>query len=158
MTSETSSSWVTVGGLGDPELAQQLAVRVEARRSAGEFTLENQRYVALLNRALISGVCRISPRHSDLLRRMCTLQPGAVQLHQVRSHRKYLGPVIVACKKMLYRVVKPLIDPMLQQQREFNALSLYLLADIANEVGSQRGPVEQVVSGDSMESASTATL
>ena len=139
MNSEASSSWVSVGGLIDPELALQLAGRVEARRVAGEFSVDNQRYIASLNRDLITGVNRISTRHIELLRQMCSLKQVIVRPDQVKSHRKYLGLVIVAFKKMLYRVMKPLVDPMFQQQRDFNALSLYLLADMANEVGAHLG-------------------
>jgi hypothetical protein len=139
MSSNVSTSWVSVGNVSDLELAGQLASRVEARRAAGEFTPDNQRYIELLSRDVIKGGSRISARHSELLRRLCGLHQVTMQLHQVTSHRKYTGPIIVALKKILYRVVKPLMDPMLQQQREFNATAVYLLADLANEAGAAQG-------------------
>ena len=59
----------------------------------------------------------------------------------------------MAVKKVVYRAIKPLLEPMLAQQRDFNATVIYLLSDLANTAPDrQAGPGTGTGTGAASES------
>ena len=136
-SAEQVDTWLTVCGATRPDIAQMLSERLEQRRMSGTFSLDFQRGVEDASFAAVkSGAFQTSPRRSEMLRKLCQIYGVEFKPHEISSHRKVIGPVIVGVKKFLFRVIKPLVGPAIEQQRNFNAAVTYLLIDLCNEAPS----------------------
>jgi len=134
LSDNKSSPWLTVCGAKNTELEDLLSERLTQRRNAGFFSLDNQKGVEQASFVAVKGAFSTSPERSELLRKLCQIYAVDIKPLDISSHRKFIGPFIVAVKKVLFRVVRPLIGPALVQQRNFNAAAIYLLTDLCNEM------------------------
>ena len=136
-----SNEWISVCGKSDLQLSSLLGNRVQARHTADEFTIHNEAYIRDLTLAVThKGTFECSEDQREMLRLLCSLHSVKLQLGDISSHRKYIGRFIVAGKKIAFRILRPFLEPMLRQQRAFNAEVVYMLADLANQ--KSRGPGE----------------
>ena len=136
-----SNEWISVCGKSDPQLSSLLSTRVEARHAANEFSIQNEAYIRDLTLAVTrKGNFECSEMQREMLRKLCSLHSVKLQLGEISSHRKYVGRFIVAGKKIAFRILRPFLEPMLRQQRAFNAEVIYMMADLANQKG--KGPGE----------------
>jgi len=139
-TGLTEDSWVRLPsqtGLSGAEFSQQLDLSRDGRLKAGEYTDENIRYVSKLSLAVCSGELKLSDQKLEKLRRLCQLWDVKLRPREIRSHRKFVGPVIVAVKRAIYPILKFFLKDMLHQQREFNAATIRLLAEVARDDRSE---------------------
>ena len=74
----------------------------------------------------------------DKLRRLCQLWDVDLRCSGITSHRPVLGPFIVAMKKLFYPFLRVFLKDALQQQRDFNAAAVSLLADLASKQLSEK--------------------
>jgi len=135
-----STGWLTVLGERDEVLAARLGERVEARVRAGELTARHIADVAKMNLSPTKGSLVIPTVTLERLRRLCQLWDVDLRpAREITSHRRFIGPVIVAAKRLLFPIVRFFMQDTLRQQREFNATAIALLADLANETHGGNG-------------------
>jgi hypothetical protein len=131
------TSWVTVSGTPDSELARALFEKIEALRTAGEFSETDQAHISKLSFSVTRDGFKATPERVELLQRLCQIYSADIRPQAPTSHRKIIGPFIVFGKKMLQPVVNAVFGPALRNQREFNASVVSLLTDLCND-GAKR--------------------
>jgi hypothetical protein len=131
------TSWVSVGGSADAELARSLFEKIEALRAAGKFSEADQAHMAKLSFSVTRDGFTATSERVELLRRLCQIYSADIRPQAPTSHRKIIGPLIVFGKKMLQPVVNAVFGPALRNQREFNANVVSLLTDLCND-GAKR--------------------
>jgi len=133
-----TSNWLTLpaalkeNGAAEQSLQQALESRVQDKLSRGEYSLEELDHVARVDLNPIKGELYISDKRLEKLRRLCQVWDVDLRIDKITSHRKFLGPLIVAFKRLLLPVVRVLLKNFIAQQREFNAAVVSLLADLSN--------------------------
>jgi hypothetical protein len=128
-----STDWLDVLGKRDLALAGDLQGRMRRRMEAGEFTIHDLRFVRILQLNLFRGRVELSHDNFEMLRRLCLSWNIGLRPLEIKSHRKYIGPIIVACKKAFFRVLQVLLKDLILQQRAFNANAITLLARLSAE-------------------------
>ena len=126
-------SWLSIAGADSPELAAELERRVEEKISAGKFNRDNIKYIEKLDRSVISGDLEVSDQSLERLRRLCELWDVDLKILGISSHRRILGPFIVAAKKMLFPILRAFLKDFIAQQRAFNAEVISYLAFISKK-------------------------
>ena len=112
------------------ELELQLAARVRGRLAAGEFTEQDMRIVADLNKRNDDLRLTLSDIKLERIRRLCQLWDIELRSpNQITSHRKFVGPFIVAAKKLVYPILRVLLKDLIRQQRDFNGSVISYLAE-----------------------------
>ena len=130
---EPSASWLTVAGSSAPELAAALQAAVERKISAGTIKRQDVDYIGRINRELVAGTLRVSDSKLEKLRRLCQLWEVDMKVGPVTSHRKYVGPIIVTFKNLLFPILRVLLKDTFRQQRDFNAAAISLLTELCQE-------------------------
>lgn len=134
-SSSGSSTWLEVGGAAAPEMARLVEERAAQRIASGDYTRENVRYVGELQRPAAPGKLDVSAESLAYLRRLCQLWEVDLRpARSITSHRKIIGPVIVAFKRMAFPIVRFFMRETLKQQRDFNAAVVEAVTRIYNEV------------------------
>lgn len=82
----------------------------------------------------------VSDSHLDKLRRLCQLWDLELKPAAISSHRPVIGPLIVALKRALARVVGVIMREPLAHQRDFNAVTISLLAELARDANRRHEP------------------
>ena len=131
------TTWITVGGSPDAELARSLYERIEALRVAGKFSEADQAHIAQLSFSVTRDGFSATPERVEVLRRLCQIYSADIRPQAPTSHRRIIGPIIVFGKKMLQPVINAVFGPALRNQREFNANVVSLLTDLCND-GAKR--------------------
>jgi len=121
-------SWLTVLGKDSPGLADELSSRVARKKAAGEFSDDNVQYLSRLDFAVASGGLAVSDESLEGLRKLCSVWDVDLKMFSITSHRKILGPFIIALKKILFPVLRVFLKEAIQQQRAFNAEVISYLA------------------------------
>jgi hypothetical protein len=131
------TSWVSVSGSPDAELARTLFEKIEALRASGKFSEADQAHIAKLSFSVTRDGFSATPERVELLRRLCQIYSADIRPQAPTSHRKIIGPFIVLVKKMLQPLINAVFGPALRNQREFNANVVSLLTDLCND-GAKR--------------------
>jgi hypothetical protein len=113
--------WLKVCGTDQPELEKSLTEQVERKIIAGNFAAHDVDYIARYPVSLSSGVLAVNDLQLEKLRRLCQLADVQLIPTKISSHRPYIGPVIVAAKKVLFSILGVLLKDTLRKQRDFNA-------------------------------------
>lgn len=105
------------------EVDEALRCRVDASE---EYTWTETRDIARLERTLFPKEFEVENEPLERLRVLarlyrCEIQPP----HAIKSHRKFIGPFIVAAKKLLWPVINLHMEPCLDQLQEFHSHLLY---------------------------------
>ena len=129
------TTWLVVAGLSNSELANTLRSRVVRCEEGGIIPSGEQARVAQLSRAIATGEFVVAPQRLELLRELCHIYSAGILADKITSHRRFLGPVIVAFKKALFRLIAALLGPSFTSQRQFNAGVIRILGSLCNEVG-----------------------
>ena len=130
--------WIKVLGEEDQTLERSITDAVKSKIDRGEFSEKDINYVATLERPLLPGELSVSATRMEKLRRLCQLWDIELRVGKIESHRKVMGPLIVAAKRMLIPVLKAIFKDMIRQQREFNAEAIKLLAELSNEIDKSK--------------------
>ena len=131
------TSWVSVCGSSDAELARSLEERIAGLRSAGKFSEADQLHIQGLSFSVTREGFVATPERVELLRRLCQFYSADIRPPAPTSHRKIIGPFIVFGKKLLQPLVNAVLGPAVRNQREFNATVVSLLTDLCND-GSRK--------------------
>jgi hypothetical protein len=134
----SSSCWISVGGKFDHELATSIDSRIEALRDRGLWSLDEEAHVSSVSLSTSEGEFRTTPEKLEKLRRLCQIYSVRIRPEAITSHRRFIGPVIVAVKKVLFRVVEGLLGKTIKHQRDFNAEVVSLLTDLCNDARRDR--------------------
>lgn len=93
--------------------------------SAHNYTAQEIAEVGSLERKLFPS-CVIDKETTEVFRRLCVLSNiKLVPSSEIRSHRKFIGPVIVAVKKLSYPMIRVHLKGIFEALEEFCAWSLY---------------------------------
>lgn len=125
--------WLRVGGAADPQLEQAVATTVRSWVESENMPSNEAERVARVSTAIASRRFATSPERLEMLRSLCQIYSAGIRAGKISSHRPVIGPVIVFCKKVLFRAVAALLGPSFERQREFNAGVIRLLGDLCNE-------------------------
>ena len=125
-------AWITVCGSRDPELCHILEARVGEKIAKKEFSTDNVEYVSKIDLRPVKGRLDLSEVELEKLRAMCSLWSLEFRPISIKSHRKLIGPLIVAAKKLIFPIIRIFMRETLQQQSRFNAATIALVAEMAN--------------------------
>ena len=126
-------TWLKVCGAEREDIAHELEGAVAAKISAGKFRAADVEYIARIDRGLVDGALEVSDSRLEMLRRLCRLWEVDLKAGEISSHRKILGPFIVAFKRLLLPMVRALFKDTLRQQRDFNAAAIAMLTELSRE-------------------------
>lgn len=80
------------------------------------------------------GVLKSTLKASDVeleaLRRLCQIWDVDLKQPAITSHRKFIGPIIVAAKRIVFPILRTFMRDTLRQQRDFNAQAIALLMQL----------------------------
>lgn len=131
-----NSDWLRICGESAPEVTSVLFKRVSDCVTAGDFSWDEVAYVSAVSMRAGSKDLLVSDAQLEKIRRACQLWDVDFRLREIQSHRKLVGPIIVAFKKLLYPVLKAFLKDFIRQQRSFNAAILALVVDQYSTAGS----------------------
>ncbi len=105
------------------EIDEALRNRVNGNE---EYTWSEVTDIAELQRTLFPKEFEVESVALERLRVLarlyrCEIQPP----HAIKSHRKFIGPCIVAAKKLLWPIINLHMEPCLDQLQEFHSHLLY---------------------------------
>jgi hypothetical protein len=117
-------SWFSTLGRNDTQLAEVVEHRVRSRIESGAYAEKDVLYMERHRLSLLDGRLEAEQEVLEGLRKMAQASDVRLTPPTISSHRPYLGPVIVAVKKVLFRVLEMLLREQLRRQRDFNARTL----------------------------------
>lgn len=130
-----NTAWTRVCGEQGSSIEELLSSRVGQRQAKGSYSAEDVKYIAALNLKAVKGDLKVSDEVLEKMRRLCQIWDVDLKAKPISSHRKFVGPVIVAAKKMMFPIIRIFLKDFLRQQRQFNAGCISLLAEIAQSAG-----------------------
>jgi hypothetical protein len=131
---DRAGGWLRVpAGVGE-DLEERIRARIADRFARGILTAEEVERVARARVVLFEP----GDPASEAFRRCCTVwdlgRPAPVV-----SHRRGIGPLIVAAKRVVARMLRFQIEPLVVRQSEFNRNLLALLREILRRLGEREG-------------------
>jgi hypothetical protein len=130
----SNSNTVIVCGKPSAELLSELERIADGRMEGGAYSRKSVDDVRALDTMPLKGDVFLSAELVEAFRRLCQLHNVTLLESEISSHRRFVGPVIVFGKKMLYRILRPLLEKTLHQQQEFNAAAIYALGALASNI------------------------
>lgn len=118
------------------ELMQKITIRLDCRikNNANYSTLEISE-ISTKNSALCPSNFEISDKARELLRVLIMLSRCELKLAKhIRSHRKFIGPLIVFFKKLTWPLVHFHLKDTFESIQQFNSWTVYGLAQQIIEV------------------------
>ena len=131
-TVDTPPSWIWQGQMAQPDLAAYVKERVEEHLKENHYSRDEVKFISKINEMPVKGSINVSAERLEKLRRLCQLWEVDLRYQNITSHRKIVGPLIVAMKRLLYPVIRAIFKDYIRQQKEFNAAAIALLADLSN--------------------------
>ena len=111
----------------------QLEQSIASRLAEVEWTTDQQKYMQALTFDLRITSTDVSNQFLDKLRTACQLWDVDLRIQNISSHRKVIGPVIVAAKKAIAPMIKFFLKDFIRQQKDFNAAILALIIESKNK-------------------------
>jgi hypothetical protein len=127
--------WIKVAGVNDALLEGELEQKVGTAMRAGKYSQGDVAYIAGMNLNISAGRLEVSDHTLHQLRCLCQLWDVDIRPREIKSHRRLVGPIIVALKRMLYPALRVFLRDFIRQQRSFNAGVVALLGDLSNRKG-----------------------
>jgi len=125
---------INTEGVNVAEIMKQIQERVLEKKKAGIYTDEEIREVSELKKQLSPQKEGAYGELALHLRRLHHNWDVAASSALITSHRKVLGPVIVALKKVGFRVFRFIGHPLVIRQTEFNAASVRFASVLMEEL------------------------
>lgn len=135
---------IEICGTRDQELDGKLASRLAARIASGDLSPATIRNVEQASFRAVPAGFELEEDAVERLRRLCQLWDVRIRPHDISSHRKLFGPLIVMAKKVLFKVLQLLLKDTLHQQRSFNAEVIRALAEMSTKTDSDKDRVKTV--------------
>lgn len=125
--------WATIPTSNSSDLLRTFETRLAGRISSGAFTEQDIWNIQNRKMSLIPDDLVLSPERLEKLRRLCQTWEVDLRAGQITSHRKFVGPVIVRMKKILFPLVRFVMKDFIREQRDFNAATISIISDLCNE-------------------------
>lgn len=116
------------------KLADRIAGKTTARGIHGMPTPDEIKYVANLDLNIPVAGKGLSESEHSILRSLCRLSNVEFLPFSIASHRRFIGPIIVAGKRFIFRFIQVLLRDMLRQQREFNVRAVDMISILSRRV------------------------
>jgi hypothetical protein len=130
-------TWITVLGQQQPALAEKCNEVSDRMMSAGIFRASDVAYLQAHSLPILNGTMAARGRSLELLRQLATYWDVQIATPTISSHRKVIGPAIVFCKKIAFRIISILLKEQVQRQRDFNAKTVELMIALHSELTSE---------------------
>jgi O-antigen chain-terminating methyltransferase len=116
----------TAGGVDVARLMEEIKERVRQRRASGFYSEEEVRRITQMELEVTESVPKFE---AEIEQHLAALNDAwdVAEAPVITSHRRGLGPLIVAAKQLLLRVSGPYTRLALARQIEFNSTLLHLL-------------------------------
>jgi hypothetical protein len=124
--------WLQVMGRDDRGLAAELTARINSKIAAGKFKPEDLNFLSKAELRLIKKNHDFGDDALERLRRLCQLWELDLRPAPISSHRRFVGPLIVGAKRMIFPILRVFMKETIKQQREFNAEVIHMLADLGS--------------------------
>ena len=115
------------------KLSSLIEERCAARIAANEVYESDVANIRDRKLDLIPKNLYVDPMKLEKLRRLCQLWEVDIRVGEITSHRKIIGPIIVQVKKILFPIIRFILKDLIREQRDFNAASIQLFAELCNE-------------------------
>jgi hypothetical protein len=136
-------SWIEVPSdapASGEQLASLMSERVQRHLTEGHYKQGDIDFVREVSFLPVKGRLEVSDQLLERLRRLCQLwEVDLLAPRQLSSHRKFIGPLIVAAKRLCFPILKIFLKDTLRRQRDFNAQVIVTLAELAARPGKPRG-------------------
>lgn len=126
-------TWISFLGQKTPDLEAKLAETRGAAIRAGLISEKELGHIAGLKPSVVEGELRVNDVVLEKLRTLCMSWDIDIKPREISSHRRFIGPVIVAVKKMFYPILRAMLFNTIQAQRHFNGTVISVLSEIAND-------------------------
>ena len=120
-----------------PDLEQEIAKGVQSLIEQGDFSSENIHFVKNFILPASSGSLLTSDELLERLRHAAQIWDVSLKPKEITSHRRFVGPIIVSLKRLIYPVLSFFLADTLRQQRDFNAAVLRCLVELSHERGQR---------------------
>lgn len=111
-----------------------VAREVEALINANKLRRGDLEYISNLRLSLLDRELSVSDDTLERLRALCALWEVDLKPGAITSHRKLIGPIIVAAKKLAFPILRAFLKDSFRRQRDFNAAVVVLLSDLARKI------------------------
>jgi hypothetical protein len=130
----SSQLWISRAGEPSAQLCQLVASRVQERISAGQYSIDTIKYFQEVSFNPVADDLTVAEKRLEQLRKLCQLWDLKIRPAEITSHRRFIGPLIVAGKRLVYPILSAFLKDTLHQQRSFNAGVIGLLAELSEDV------------------------
>lgn len=130
----SSQIWINRAGEPATQLCQLLASRVEGHINAGHYSVDTIKYFQEVSFSPVADDLTVTEKRLEQLRKLCQLWDLKIRPAEITSHRRFIGPLIVAVKRLIYPILSAFLKDTLHQQRSFNAGVIGLLAELSEDV------------------------
>ena len=128
-----SSPWVHLFGKPDTALCDKLESKVVSRLQSKEFRPDEVEYVRTADFCPVQGTLKVSEPELNTLRRLCQAWEIELRPGKITSHRPFIGPVIVAAKKLVFPLIQVFLKDLVKQQKDFNSSAISLMGSLISE-------------------------
>ena len=122
---------------GDETIIADMEARCVERIANTKLSEQDVQNIRNRKLDLIPKHLMVDPVKLEKLRRLCQLWEVDIRVGEITSHRKFIGPVIVQAKKILFPVIRFILKDLIREQRDFNSASISLFAEICNQSSSE---------------------
>ncbi len=134
-------SWIVLLGNEGHALEQDLKRRLDDRIAGklaaptvqGKPTAEEVRYVTELELKIPAAGNHLNEQDHALLRALCRLSNVELLPFSISSHRRFVGPIIIKVKRLIFRFLQVLLRDVLRQQREFNMRAVEMISVLSRK-------------------------
>lgn len=116
-----NDSWLSAPADLSRDLQECASARVDERVAQGLFGHSDVSNIYARKLEFIERSLELTPMQLTHARRLCQLCDVRLKEPSVTSHRKIIGPIIVSVKRLLFPLLRVLLQDTLKQQRDFNA-------------------------------------
>ena len=98
--------------------------------SSKNYSEQELRAIENLDHRLFSRETLLDSDTTELLRGLCASYPINKDFTITKSHRPVIGPIIYFCKKILSRILRPLLKTQFSQIENFNRMAVLSIAKL----------------------------
>lgn len=134
---DRTKSWIVIAGTtASEERCATFRASAERRFRQKGFLEKDEQYLATLDRSVMLPEGVVSDRQLEIFRRLCATWYVDLKPPSISSHRRWIGPVIVTGKRLMYRMLIPLFSKLLKDEREFRTAAVLLFAELLQSRGN----------------------
>lgn len=131
MSTGAVQRWLKFGEYPTDTLEKELKTATDSRIERGDFAHRDIEYIRHLHLRFLDRENDIDDALLEKIRHLCRVWDLRIGAMNVTSHRKYLGPFIVAAKKLVIPLVRLALADVIKQQREFNGVAISVLSELS---------------------------